>query len=64
VPPHPFLFPLADELSRWREHKPDRYEPEMQLPPAENLADGWQEETAIALQAYREALALRLLADD
>jgi hypothetical protein len=67
TPPHPFLFPLAAELARWREYRVDRYEPELELPPdnqPDKLADGWQEETAIAMQAYREALALRLLGND
>jgi hypothetical protein len=61
--PHPFLFPLASELSRWRELAADQDEPRWE-PSSHGLNEAWQEETAIAVQAYREALALRLLGHD
>jgi hypothetical protein len=61
--PHPFLFPLTSELSHWRELAADRDEPRWR-PAAHGLTEAWQEETAIAVQAYREALALRLLGHD
>jgi|GEM_PF-2087384 Arc/MetJ-type ribon-helix-helix transcriptional regulator len=63
VAPHPFLFPLAAELARWRELEADREEPRWR-PPEGGLADAGQEETAIAMQAYREVIALRLLGHD
>ena len=61
--PHPFLFPLTSELSRWRELAADQDEPRWE-PSEHGLAEAWQEETAIAVQAYRETLALRLLGHD
>ena len=69
VAPHPFLFPLAAELSRWRERKADRDEPEgWRLSPdraaEDRLAEDRQDENVLSLQAYREALALRLLGYD
>jgi hypothetical protein len=69
VAPHPFLFPLAAELSRWRERKADRDEPEgwrlsPDRPAEDRLAEDRQDENVLSLQAYREALALRLLGYD
>jgi hypothetical protein len=61
--PHPFLFPLATELARWRELATDRDEPRWQ-PSDGPIVDSWQEETAVALQAYHELMALRLLGHD
>jgi Arc/MetJ-type ribon-helix-helix transcriptional regulator len=61
--PHRFLFPLTSELAHWRELTADRDEPRWR-PSAHGVAEAWQEETAIAVQAYREALALRLLGHD
>jgi hypothetical protein len=60
--PHPFLFPLAGELSRWRERSGDgdRDEAAGRLS-VDGPAEAFREETVIALQAYREDLALRLL---
>lgn len=60
--PHPFLFPLAGELSRWRERngEGDRDDAAGRLS-ADGPAEAFREETVIALQAYREELALRLL---
>ncbi len=60
--PSELLFPLASELARWRGHEAG----ERALTEEHGAAPrGWdeqrREEIAIAVQAYREALALRLL---
>jgi hypothetical protein len=57
--PHPMLFPIATGLERWRRHG------EVTAAGAPSpLGSGWQEELAISMQTYREALALRALANE
>ncbi len=61
APPAPLLFPLASELARWCGGKGVRANRGRWAEPG-----GWddarqREELAIAVQAYREVLALRLL---
>ncbi|HEX2703165.1 MAG TPA: hypothetical protein VHM72_07015 [Solirubrobacteraceae bacterium] len=63
VAPHPFLFPLTAELLHWRELMADRDERRWR-PSVHGVEEAWLEETALAAQTYREALALRLLGYD
>lgn len=62
--PDELLFPLASELALWREQAGERDLTEARWAAPRGFDGQRREETAIALQAYREALALRLLGHD
>jgi hypothetical protein len=59
--PHELLFPLASELARWRTEGSESYPTVARWLAPRGGSGPRREEMAIALQAYREALALRLL---
>ena len=52
--PHPALFPFATALERWR----TRRERDFEWSEGEFGSD-WEDEVAVAMQVYRESLALR-----
>jgi hypothetical protein len=54
--PHSALFPLTTALTQWRQRPADA---EFRARPELEHAAGLQDEKTIAMQAYREALALR-----
>lgn len=59
--PDPLLFPITSALARWREQAARRDEVEAGWLQPRGGEGERVEESAIALQTYREALALRLL---
>ena len=60
VPPHAELFPLTTALARWRGREDESEDPET-LQGGHWRASDWKDELEIAIQAYREVLALRAL---